>query len=173
LPGASRELQELANVEVRKDYLNRKVTIILEERKRDVIWCLTKKEECFWTDETGLIFSSAPLPSGSLIVKVIRDHSDRELKIGDRVLDEELFGNLQLIFKLLDEVDLSVSEFRIDDLKFKEATVITGGGPEIYFSLLLDPQFGKSVINSLRGSSEWDIIRYVDLRVENRAYYSL
>jgi len=42
--------------------------------------------------------------------------------------------------------------------------------PKIYFSLRFDPGFGLSAIESLK-STGLDKIDYIDLRVENRAYY--
>ena len=173
VPTGSDELPYVANIEVRKDYAERTISVKLTERDRDIIWCLEKSGECFWADENGLIFSNAPNPSGPLVIKVVRDHTERGLTLGDRVLEEEMFLNLEKIFVLLDNTGLSIVEMRIDDLKFKEITATVASGPELYFSLLLDPEFGRSVIGSLRESSEWGRIRYVDLRVENRAYYSL
>ena len=162
----------VASVDVKKDILERNVYVRINERKKTTIWCLEKIEQCFWVDENGVIFNPASRPSGSLVVDVMRDYTDRSLSIGDAVLPNDLLGNLQSIFNLLNKLDLSVDELRIDDLKFKEVTAIIGKGPEIYFSLTLDPKFGEGVLESLMSSSDWGRIRYVDLRVENRAYYS-
>jgi len=80
---------------------------------------------------------------------------------------------LKHAIELLEGLDASISEIRLADLKFKEATAVISGGPEVYISLTIDPRFGKGVLESLMTSPDWGLIRYVDLRVENRAYYSL
>ena len=166
-------LPYVAEHTLEKDYIDRKVFVSLEERERDTIWCLERQEKCFWIDDDGFIFSDAPYPSGALVVKVVRDHSDRDLQLGDFALEEDMFVNLERVFYLIDEVNLAALELRIDELKYKEVTVLVSSGPDIYFSLAMDPAFGKSVIESLRESSEWSLMQYLDLRVENRAYYSL
>jgi hypothetical protein len=157
---------------IKKKYFERKVIINFESRDRYVIWCLEDKNECFWVDKSGIVFSGAPDLKGPLIFRLIRDGSGRNLSLGDKALDDELFPNLVATFDFLDEIDVGVRDFRIDDLKFKEATARIENGPDIYFSLTLDPHFGLGVVKSLRQSGEWDIIKYLDLRVSNRAYYS-
>jgi hypothetical protein len=173
LPPDINDIDRIRNINIYKDFLERKIIVQIEDREKDIIWCLEKKDECFWIDSSGFAFGDAPHPLGLIMVKTVRDYTDRTIKDGDTVLEKILFDNLQLIFSLLGDVDLPVSELRIDDLKFKEATAVISDGPDIYFSLLLNPGFGKSVIESLSNSSEWANIRYIDLRVENRAYYSL
>jgi len=173
-PPALNELPQVVRLEVKKDFFRRKITVELKEREKIIIWCLEQKSECFWADENGLIFAHSPYPVGSLtLVKVVRDYSDRELEVGDPVLAESLFKNLDLTFDLLAGLNLPITEVRLDDLKYKEVTVLVDSGPKIYFNLMLDPGFGKSPIESLKNSADWPRIRYIDLRVENRAYYSL
>jgi len=157
---------------VEKDYFERKITINFKSRDRYAIWCLEGKNECFWVDDGGIAFSEAPDLKGPLIFRLVRDGSGRDLSLGDKVLDDNLFLNLVAAFDFLDEIDVEAQDFRVDDLKFKEATAIVKNGPDIYFSLTLDPHFGLGVIRSLRQSGEWNIIKYLDLRVPNRAYYS-
>jgi len=167
------DLPQLASIAFKKDFLNRRVIILVEEREKFLIWCLNENDNCFWADEGGFIFTKAPIPEGTFVVSVVRDYTDRDLNIGDNVLPSELFVNLDSIIGLLHDVDIPIDELRIDELKFKEATAVTVGGPEIYFSLLFNPRFGEGVLDSLKTSPDWRAIRYVDLRVENRAYYSL
>lgn len=167
------DFPQLATLTFEKDFVNRKIMILVEEREKAIIWCLEASEECYWADANGFIFTAAPSPEGTFVVSVVRDYTQRDIDIGSNVLPDDLFVNLDSIIKLLKDVDIPVDELRIDDLKFKEATAIIANGPEIYFSLLFDPRFGEGVISSLKTSPEWRTIRYVDLRVENRAYYSL
>ena len=61
---------------------------------------------------------------------------------------------------------------KIENIDYKEAVTDLSSGPDIYFSLLFDPGFARDVIEKLKASNEWSDLRYVDLRVENRAYYS-
>ncbi|MDD5710641.1 MAG: hypothetical protein PHV43_00865 [Candidatus Colwellbacteria bacterium] len=166
------ELPKVSSLSVEKRYLERKVIITLTSRERYAIWCVTGADKCFWVDEVGFAFSEAPDLQGPLIFRLIRDNSGRELALGDRVLDSELFTNLTAAFAFLEKIDVDLQEFRIEDLKFKEAVAQIKDGPDIYFSLTLDPHFGLGVVSSLRQSGEWNVIKYLDLRVPNRAYYN-
>jgi cell division septal protein FtsQ len=172
LPEGVKDMPELAEVSFDKDYANNRILITVKEREKFLIWCLEVKGKCFWADSRGYIFTSAPEPEGTLVVSVVKDYTDRDLNIGDYVLSDDLYPNLVNSISLLQAVGVPVDEMRIDDLKFKEATAITSNGPEIYFNLLENPSFGEGVLDSLYHSTNWGSIRYVDLTVENRAYYS-
>ena len=162
---------QAAFMELDKGYLKRTVKFILTSKKRYAIWCATLKAECFWIDEEGRAFALAPDIKGPLILRLVRDESQRELLIGEKVLEENLFKNLKAAFALLDDLDIPVKEFKIENLKFREAVAQTSG-PVIYFSLQDDPSFGRAVVEQLRGSGEWSAVNYLDLRVPGRAYYS-
>lgn len=162
---------QAAVMELDKQYLNRTVKFTLSSKERYAIWCLEVKNECFWIDDVGVAFASAPDIKGPLVVRLIRDESDRELTLGDRVIEDSMFQNIKAAFVLLEELDIPTEEFRIENLKFREA-VATTSGPSIYFSLQDDPSFGRAVIEQLRQSGEWNAVNYLDLRVSGRAYYS-
>ncbi len=166
------ETPQVAQLEVHKNFLKRKITVDFKKREKVLMWCLMEKQECFWVDETGFIFNEAPVPTGALLIKVVSDYTPRELKIGERALPEEYFRNLKVAFELVDKLNLPVEQVKIENLEFKEANAKVTNGPEIYFSFLVDPRFAKSVIEKLQSTGEWNQIRYLDLRVENRAYYS-
>ena len=166
------DMPQVATSSLEKKYFSGEVTIRLEPRERYVIWCLEKQGECFWVGDNGVAFSSAPNLKGPLVFHLVRDYSEHRLSLGDRVLGEDQFANLKKAFDLMAELAIPVSEMRIENLNFKEVTAYSAGGPKILFSLLLDPEFGSGVIESLRQSGEWDSLSYVDLRISGRAYYS-
>ena len=166
------EIPQVDSFEVQKNYITREVKVIFLERDRYAIWCMQVQSECFWIDGEGFAFAPAPDLKGPVIFRLVRDYSDRELHLGDKVLEDGLLVNLKASFDFLEELDIPVREFSIENLKFREATAHTSGGPQIYFSLQDDPGFGKAVVDSLKRGGEWEIISYIDLRVPGRAYYS-
>ncbi len=166
-------LPTVATLDIEKRFLERRVILRIVESEKTLIWCLENNGDCFWTDGNGMIFSDAPNPQGSLLIKAVRDYSDRNLELGDRVLDGDFFQNLKSVFELLNGLEVPVKEMRIDKLEHREVIATIKNGPEIHFSLDLDPAFGEGVIESLMTSGKWNQIRYIDLRVKNRAYYSL
>jgi hypothetical protein len=172
-PLAPSKFPEIAKLNIKKDFIHHKITLEVIRREKAIIWCLEKSNQCFWADNSGFIFSAAPTPTGSLLVRVIKDGSDRDLKIGDEVLPASWFVNLQSIFALLDELNLSIDEIRLENLNYRELKVKTVNGPDLYFSLLFDPHSAKEAIRSLAASNQWSSLRYLDLRVENKLYYSL
>ncbi len=172
-PISQEQYPQIAKLEIKRNLLEHKITINLEERQKEIIWCMEKVQECFWTDKTGFAFTSAPFTTGTLVeVKVVRDYSDRVVKVGENILDPKYFQNLKAALDLLVKLNLPVNELKIESIDYKEAIADLSGGPDIYFSLLFDPGFAKEVIEKLKASGEWNGLRYLDLRVENRAYYS-
>lgn len=172
-PVNEKDYPQLAKVEVQRNFFERKITVNLEERQKEIIWCMEKKEQCFWVDKTGFAFTPAPFTQGTLVeVKVIRDYSEREVKVGENVLDPKHFQNLKSALDLLVELNLPVNELKVENVDYREAIADLSSGPDMYFSFLFDPGFAREVVEKLRSSGEWSSLRYVDLRVENRAYYS-
>lgn len=161
---------EIADLTIEKDYFERQVKINIKERKRFGIWC--EINNCFWFDKNGVIFSEAPMVEGNLIYK-ISDFSGRSLKFGDLALEEKLLANLIKIFDVLEKSDLKIKSLKLENLQLQEViTESTNSLPKIYFSLRIDPSFTLAAIDSMKKIG-LEKIEYVDLRVENRAYYKL
>ena len=158
---------KIAEMTIEKDYFERQIRINIKERERFGVWC--EMSDCFWFDENGVIFSEAPMVEGNLINKV-DDFSGRSLKIGESVLAEKFFSNLLKIFEVLEKTGLGIKSLKLEKLELQE--IITESSPKIYFSLRIDPGFGLSAIESFRNIG-LEKIEYIDLRVENRAYYKL
>jgi len=194
---------KLLQVLITKDYLERVIKIEFKEREKFGIWCQKtqiargsgiinadqhadpreisdlQKEisegsaSCWWFDKKGILFEEAPLIEGNLINKV-DDFSGRTLKIGEPVLEEKLFSNLIKIFEVLEKSDLKIKSLRLEKLELQEivANPLNNSFPKIYFSLRIDPKFAIAVLESLKNLG-LEKIEYIDLRVENRAYYKM
>jgi len=175
----------IANLTIEKDYWHHQIKIIVSEREKFGIWCpspfvdntstteanfasqSTKGEGCYWFDKNGVLFNGAPSAEGNLINKV-DDFSGRSLKIGDSILGEKLVSNLIKVFDVLEQADLGIKSLKLERPELQE--ILTESSPIIYFSLRNDPSFGLSAIESLK-STGLNKLEYIDLRVENRAYY--
>jgi cell division septal protein FtsQ len=192
---------QIAELTIKKDYFKRQIEINYKEREKFGIWCLKTqtnadytqtdtdptpidtesspyesvlsqyKSVCWWFDKNGVIFAEAPLVEGELINKVF-DSSGRELKIGDKILKENLLKNLLKIFEVLQKSELSMKNLYLQDLSLQEVVAQSLNLPKIYFSLRIDPEFTLTAIESLKNLG-LERIEYIDFRVENRAYYKI
>ncbi|PIR98621.1 MAG: hypothetical protein COT88_00520 [Candidatus Colwellbacteria bacterium CG10_big_fil_rev_8_21_14_0_10_41_28] len=161
------------SVEVDKKYWDGSVLVTFNEREKYLIWCYEIDRSCYWVDRDGLLFSGAPDLRGPLVFKIVRDQKASPVQIGEQVIPNKMYVNLVAAFDFLDRYNISVNEFVIEDIARREAVARVAGDKDIYFSLTENPDFGGSVVNSLKKSGEWNLIRYLDLRVPDRAYYSL
>lgn len=128
---------------------------------------------CFYFDKNGIAFENAPNTSGNLI-DLIKDYSQKELKIGDEVLTKELMDNILAIKEyLFQKIGLKVASFDIDSYPVEGLRVVTNESWYILFSLKRDI---KSQLLALKVALDEKIqnrstLQYVDLRIENRIYY--
>ncbi len=134
-------------------------------------------ESCWWFDNDGLAFESAPAIEGSLI-HAVDDYSAsatsstaHTVGLYQKILPPEFIPNLFSIFTVLDDSGFAIREVRLDDLALEEIKVLTYDGPELYFSLRFPAQNASAVLQSLSQSGNISQLQYVDFRVENRAYY--
>jgi len=166
-------LPQIQDLKIEKDYWHRQIKIIVSEREKFGVWYkITNNQEpitnnCWWFDKNGVIFAEALQVEGQLINKV-DDFSNRHLEIGDSILGEKPLSNLIKIFAVLEKADLGIKSLKLERPELQE--ISTESSPQIYFSLRIDPSFGLAAIESLK-STGLNKLEYIDLRVENRAYY--
>ncbi|MEK7174113.1 MAG: hypothetical protein AAB759_00420 [Patescibacteria group bacterium] len=172
-------LPALKNLVIRKDYQERTIELIVEERQPVGVWCAKRAEpeRCFWFDAGGILFEPAPSAEGNLI-RVVADYSSEDLNIGLRPLNVAAMANLLSVFRVIKESGLSVGEIRFEDPVLQEVRVVSHDGPVFYFSLRFPAENTLGVIQSLiekdrRGELKprFGELEYIDFRVENRAYY--
>jgi len=181
---------EIAEINLKKDYIERTINISVKLRERFGVWCekgqqtitnATSAEQqtdntttsCWWFDKNGVLFAVAPEIEGNAINK-IDDFSGRDLKLGDSILGENLTPNLIKIFNVLENSGLGIKALKLGSLVLQEIVFEQPQTslPKIYFSLRFDPEFVLPAIENLKKTGLEKII-YVDFRVENRVYYKL
>ncbi len=181
---------QIGELIIEKDYFKRLIKISVKEKEKFGIWCPSpladnassneanlfasqsvKGEGCWWFDKEGIIFAKAPSMEGNLINK-IDDFSVRPLKIGDKILEEKFLSNLLKILEILEKSDLKIKSLKLEDIALQEIIADSPAMPKIYFSLRIDPIFVPAALESIKKIG-LEKMEYIDLRIENRAYYKL
>ena len=182
---------EVKSASVEKNYLERKIRIVVEEKQPFGVWCLkglagadanttAVSSDCFWFDSDGIIFKKAMEVEGNLIIS-LNDYSQKNLGLNRKILPDRFVSNIFSIFKAVSQSGLRVKEMRFNNLSLEEMEVDTynglptgsslKAGPKIYFSLRFPADNIPDIINSLKEKSSFNGLQYVDFRVENRVYY--
>lgn len=165
----------IASYTVSENYLQRTVGVEAVARQRAFIWCMTASQDCYWVDDTGFAFDTAPQSSGGDLGIVVRDSSSRDIGIGDYVLPSDQFKNFVADINVLNQLNIPITEIEISNINYEEMTVVTAGGPQIYFGFTFDPVVSGDdlVLKQLLQSADWSKYCYVDLRTMYKAYTSL
>ncbi|MBU6500269.1 MAG: hypothetical protein KGJ89_00325 [Patescibacteria group bacterium] len=184
---------EIKSLKIEKDFQDRTVSVMVEERQPYGIWCLrgsqtdvggmqadakgdqgmsaaSTGDSCWWFDNEGTVFQRAVPAQGSLIM-VVDDYYQKNLGLGRTVLPSKFMDKLNSIFKVLRNSGVSVKEIRLNDLSLEELEVDTHDGPTLYFSLRFPADNDLSVLNNFMSKPGFSNWQYFDFRVENRAYY--
>ncbi|MFA6407168.1 MAG: hypothetical protein WCV80_00480 [Candidatus Paceibacterota bacterium] len=147
---------------------NHAVKVEVTERVLAGVWCT---DTCFGFDETGILFSSAPNLSGSLILK-IKDENIRALIVGAPVLsDVQNIKNILETVRVIKESGLPISEVRIKEAVLGEWEVKSLGGSLFHFSLNFVPENLAGTLKTMRERTQFENLTYLDFRIPNRVYY--
>ncbi|MBP6855457.1 MAG: hypothetical protein KBC26_00520 [Candidatus Pacebacteria bacterium] len=149
------------------DLFSRSVRFSVAEREQYGLWC-SKNEGCSWFDVHGIVFAPGPVTEGQLIKKVI-DTTDRVMRPGDCVLDQETTTSLLSIFSFLETVGVSGRTLVLESYDAQEVRTIGNKKPVLYFSTRFDPFSSLKTVERLLASKT--SLEYIDLRVKNRVYY--
>ncbi|MFH1978797.1 MAG: FtsQ-type POTRA domain-containing protein [Patescibacteria group bacterium] len=100
----------LKNVIVEREYPD-SLIVFVEERKPVAVLC--NEDGGFFVDENGLVFESSALFSPGVFLRIIDDRESK-LAVGQFLLDSNLFKELIIFKKRLDQVS------EIEELRFKK-----------------------------------------------------
>jgi hypothetical protein len=166
-------LPQLASLAVNKDYFTHTITINVKEREPLGIWCFepaSGNEQCFWFDDTGMMFERTYDTQGNAIM-VVHDYSEKPGSVNKKVLPDTFAPNLVSIMKVLRAAHLTIATIALKDLSLEQIDVTTVHGPSLYFSLRFPADNYLQVIQSIHTQSNWGKLSYIDCRTENRVYY--
>jgi len=170
---------------VSKIYLKRNlpdiIAVNIQERKPLFLLC-KNSDVCFYLDEEGVIFDYIKngIPNGvdetnkaeESLIK-IRDERHQEVKLGEKVIEDDLLKNIkEIILKLKDGTEIFTKEIILSEKKIALKTVQNW---EIYFNpegdILNQVQNLTLVFKEEIPLENRENLEYVDLRFGNRVYY--
>lgn len=166
-----KDFPRVLSIKINKDIFKKTIDLKIVERKEAGIFC---KKECYYIDEDGVIFEEAPQTSGTLIL-VIRDNSEGEAEMGKSIVEKKFMAELiDLRSYLSSQLNLKVLDFTIESDDSGDLKINTNEGWYILFNRARDL---KVQTEALKLVLEEKIkegrkgLEYIDLRIENRAYY--
>lgn len=159
----------IKNLYIKKDYFNKKIEILVNERKEIGSWCSISRKECFWFDDFGLFFKKTLFLEGGSTLKIY-DYTNQNIGLGYRI-DSFKIKIITHIFNLLNKNNIGILEMKLVNLGEDELEVISENGPRIYFSLKFLPPDISNLILDFKKQGVFDKLKYLDLRIENKIYY--
>lgn len=158
----------LASVVVEKNIIRRAVTIHAQERKREMVWCVSSA--CYWVDATGVAFEEAPDIEGLLLVNV-HDATRDSMTRGEKVIDSDNVIRIVDFVSALNDRAIPWMRVELKSKESYEAWVLLEQQTVIRISLrTMSQELIEAFFEVLR-SIDIAKVDYFDLTVENRIYY--
>jgi hypothetical protein len=164
------KLKTIKSVDINFDNWQQ-ISIKVEERKAHSAWCGSDpavKADCYFVDNTGLIYNLAPTFSGNMF---IRDYGTTTSTIGGYFLTPTLYTQIFSLIDVLDKKGIKVTTVAYDERDFKFGLE---NGPTLIFNLKnsLDQSFGNLFTAIQTGDLDLaknaGTINYIDLRFDNK-----
>lgn len=165
----------IASVRVRTHLFARTVSVDIAERHIFGITCGegTHAERCYFFDETGMLFAEAPLIEGAANLLI----RSTDIVPGIALPAPLLHGPTVRYFKELkqatERVGVILDSFALRG-EYGDATAHATAGFDILFTMEREPKAYAEVLGVLFAKEIQDQaaqLEYIDLRVEDRAYY--
>mgnify|MGYP001579904765 CR=1 FL=1 len=162
-------LYRLSDLTLKRNWRLKKIFIEVKERQPWLIWCLADRQ-CYWLDDSGVVFAFAPEAEGYIIPKVFAE-DDRQLLFGQPFLSNPaLVKNFLGIIKQLKNSSLTISRFLVKNINLQEIEAETDG-PRLYLNFRFPLQNLNGLLANLARRLDLQKLEYIDFRVENRIYY--
>lgn len=161
----------IKDITIKKSFWSRSVLITITPRQRFAVWCPTASgtTDCFWIDETGILFEAVPEPEGQIFY-TLYDETGETKRFGDFISTQKMIAVTEKILSGLRETGLLVNKLRVN-YNERELTAIIEPNIRVLFSTTFDPT--TTAIPALKDfieKSKQKKIDYINLTVEHRAY---
>ncbi|MDP3052079.1 MAG: FtsQ-type POTRA domain-containing protein [bacterium] len=177
----------LKEIVISRDF-PQKISIAVEERKAEALWCAgsdsasipasststldsLSKESCAFADDSGFIFQPAPNFSGAIFLKFF-DEREQMSGMGKMMTDSSEFKKLSSFAGLLKEKGFDVSKIILKDAGIYEVHLKEG-----WYILLNDKNEPDQTFGNLELILDQDIkekrpkLDYIDLRFGKKVFY--
>ncbi len=139
------------------------VKVIISERSQTMIWCT---DVCYNIDSRGYAYQQIPKPTTKAFIS---DTSGFKLEQGSQVTSPSFIDFFLSSIDRMNQMNLKVSEAKIEQTTFKVSFLTQGG-----FQVILDSSGSLDnqmiALKQVLDKNKTDIKEYVDLRVEGAAY---
>ena len=164
----------IENVVVEKKWPD-KIDIKIKERDQVAVFC--QQERCFYIDANGVIFNElTSRPDGGFIVRQSQNDGLSDFSLGSSVVSGGLITSIYQIKKnLKDNFQINLTEALISSPA--RLDIMTGEGWQIFFNTDDDGDISNQLtkldllLKQEINSEKRQVLEYVDLRFEGRAYY--
>ena len=178
----SQKFPILKKITIARDF-SQNLSIVIEERKPEAIWCLIPDSElvatsiirtadsCAFVDEKGFIFGPAPLFSGTIFPKFF-DKREQPSAIGKEMISDAEFQKLRAFKDLLVKNDINVVKIILRNEEIYEVYSKEG-----WYILLNAKNEPNPSFNNLKLVLDTQIkekklkLEYIDLRFGQKVFF--
>ncbi len=136
---------------------------------------LCQSTSCFWLNKDGVSFNEGAKTSGNLVL-VVEDKTNKELKVGEKLLDPKILGKINFLKEeLANNFKIELVETKTEDSNYSDFDFTTSEGwvlrlnlsENIYKTL----ETLKQSLVEIKKSGPTALLDYLDLRIQNKVYY--
>jgi len=170
---------EFDSIKIKKSLTKRELTIKAQPRTKYGLWCAEKPESspefvlaiCYWLDPSGIIFKEGPIADGQLVPTIFEKYANQLVPSKSPIIDSEQFSIIKNALTGIKAIDLSFEKIFLDRSN-QEIEVELSSGTIVKFSLRFDPiKTALPALAKLNSDGKLNQMDYIDLTVENRAFY--
>ncbi|MDP3764051.1 MAG: hypothetical protein Q8Q95_00310 [bacterium] len=143
------------------------------DKTLSAVLCQTGK--CFWLNKEGVSFNEGAKVSGNM-VPVVEDKTNKELKVGDKLLDPNTLGKINFLKEeLATKFEIKLLDTKTEDSNYSDFDFTTSEGwvlrlnlsENIYKTL----ETLKQSLGEIKKTGPTALLDYLDLRIQNKVYY--
>ncbi len=176
--GLLQKFPVLKKISFTRDF-SRKLSVLVEERKAEALWCLDKTststdsgdDSCAFVDEDGFIFQPAPSFSGRIFLKFF-DEREKISDIGEEMISASEFQELLSFKEFLNQNNMDVSQIVLKDNGEYEVNLKEGW--HILLNSKNEPNLSFNNLKLILDSNVKEKrprLEYVDLRFGNKVFF--